>query len=47
MAPWPTNGPTPRSTAATPNAPKSSSPGYTPMITTAATPHSVANHPRT
>jgi transposase InsO family protein len=44
-APWPTNGPTPGSTATTPNAAMSSPPGYTPTITTAATPHSAANHP--
>jgi hypothetical protein len=44
-APWPTNGPTPGSTAATPNVAKSSPSGCTPTITTAATPHSAANHP--
>src|SRR5271168_4284399 len=43
-APWPTNGPTPGSTAATPNAASNSRSGYTPTIT-AATPHSAANHP--
>ena len=44
-APWPTNGPTPVSTPATPNAATSSPSGCTPTITTAATPHSAANHP--
>src|SRR6185295_1295394 len=44
-APWPTNGPTPGSTAATPTAAQSSRDGYTPTITTAATQHSRVNHP--
>ena len=44
-APWPTNGPTPGSTAATPNAATITQPGSTPTITTAATPQSAANRP--
>src|SRR5690606_8755235 len=43
--PWPTNGPTPGSTPATPNDAPNSPSGCTPTITTAATPHSEANHP--
>jgi transposase InsO family protein len=39
-----TNGPMPRPTAATPNEAKRSRLGCTPTITTAATPHSAANH---
>src|ERR1700760_522724 len=43
-APWPTNGPTPGYTPATPNAMPSTHAGYTPTITIAATPHSAVNH---
>ena len=45
IAPWPTNGPMPASTGTTQNAATNSRPGCTPTITTAATPHSAANHP--
>src|SRR5581483_6585758 len=45
IGPWPTSGPTPGSTAVTPNAATSSSDGYTPTITIAATQHSKVNHP--
>jgi len=42
--PCSTNGPTPGPTAAKPNASPPSPRGYTPTITTAATPHSAAPH---
>src|SRR5580693_1396525 len=44
-APWLTNGPTPVFTPATPSAATNFPSGCTPTITTAATPHSAANHP--
>src|SRR5262249_51376237 len=44
-APWPTNGPTHASTSAIPSAAPNFPFGCTPTITTAATPHSAANHP--